>query len=360
MATPAGEPIEPNSARLLANGTGRTTRIGRSSSAAVSEHAANGPEARADQGADRQRGRAGRSLAHARGRLPRGDVLPQAWRPEPESWRRPSRVPAGADVRAPNGEKHWQAPPPAGWRTSIAAGRWPNWITDTDAGAGHLLGAGDRQSALAAPLGPGHRRARPAILARRANGPRTRSCSTIWPSELIASGWRLKDLHKLIMTSAVYMQVDRVRRGPARASTPTTPARGGTRAAGWRPKSIRDAMLAVSGQLDERCIGPGTLDESSPPQHLLHRQAEPTHPDHDALRLRPTRLQGLGQRARTVVAPQALAMLNNPQVHLRARERLPSSCWLGGPSRRWRQRSIEAYTRAFARPADEAEDWPTH
>ncbi|HZT81282.1 MAG TPA: DUF1549 domain-containing protein, partial [Gemmataceae bacterium] len=42
-------------------------------------------------------------------------------------------------TRHPDAEKHWQTPPPPGWRTSYRRRALAAWITDVDCGAGHLL-----------------------------------------------------------------------------------------------------------------------------------------------------------------------------------------------------------------------------
>jgi len=79
-------------------------------------------------------------------------------------------------------------------------------------------------------------------------------------------------------------------------------------------EAIRDSMLAVSGQLDETMYGPGSLDESQKRRSIYftikRSQLIPSMMLYDA----PDSLQGLGQRAATIVAPQALAMLNSKQV----------------------------------------------
>ncbi len=75
----------------------------------------------------------------------------------------------------------------------------------------------------------------------------------------IDNGWRLKPIHKLIVTSAVYMQDSRFDEARARIDRENvflwrhTPRR-------LEAEPIRDAMLAVSGRLDPRMYGPGTLD----------------------------------------------------------------------------------------------------
>ena len=75
-------------------------------------------------------------------------------------------------------------------------------------------------------------------------------------AELIRDGWRLKPLHKLIVTSAVYMQDEPIRRGPRRRSTARTSSTGGSAPRRLEAEPIRDAMLAVSGRLDPTDVRP--------------------------------------------------------------------------------------------------------
>src|SRR5439155_19923743 len=81
-------------------------------------------------------------------------------------------------------------------------------------------------------------------------------------TELIKNGWKLKPIHKLIMTSAVYQTASTVDETKLRADRDNTlfwhrPARR------LDAEAIRDSLLAISGQLDEKMYGPGTLDDGS-------------------------------------------------------------------------------------------------
>jgi hypothetical protein len=74
--------------------------------------------------------------------------------------------------------------------------------------------------------------------------------------QLLQSGWRIKALHRLIMTSQTYRQSSRFRAAAAQ--------RDGDSRLLWRfpprrlsAEEIRDTMLAVSGQLNTRRGGPG-------------------------------------------------------------------------------------------------------
>jgi hypothetical protein len=77
---------------------------------------------------------------------------------------------------------------------------------------------------------------------------------------------------------------------------------------------VRDAMLAVSGTLDRRQFGPGTLDETSKRRSIYftvkRSKIMPMMVVFDA----PDGLQGSGERPTTTIAPQALMLLNNAQV----------------------------------------------
>jgi hypothetical protein len=75
-------------------------------------------------------------------------------------------------------------------------------------------------------------------------------------SEFIARGWRLKELHRLICTSAAYGQSSRPRADAAKVDTDARLL--------WRfpprrleAEAIRDSILAASGSLDLTTGGPG-------------------------------------------------------------------------------------------------------
>src|SRR3954471_11630162 len=79
-------------------------------------------------------------------------------------------------------------------------------------------------------------------------------------------------------------------------------------------EAIRDSMLFVSGTMDDRMFGPGTLDESMKRRSIYffvkRSKLIPLMTLFDA----PEPLSSMGQRVSTTIAPQALALMNNPQV----------------------------------------------
>jgi hypothetical protein len=215
-------------------------------------------------------------------------------------------------MRHADQEKHWQVDPPKGWRTSYRRRALAEWMTDVDHGAGHLLARVLVNRLWQHHLGRGIV-GTPSDFGVQGETPSHPELLDYLAQELIRGGWRLKPLHKLILTSAVYMQSS------------------GTNAANlkidsenhffWhRPRQrlqaelIRDAMLSVSGLLDERQFGPGTLD----PKHkrrsiyffVKRSKLVPSMVLFDA----PDALGGMDKRSNTTVAPQALMILNNEVV----------------------------------------------
>ncbi len=126
--------------------------------------------------------------------------------------------------------------------------------------------------------------------------------------QLIENGWRLKPIHKLLMTSAVYQQ--RAQSGTDRERALYTHfVRRRLEA-----ESLRDAMLFVGGRLDPRMFGPGSLDDKQPRRGIYftvkRSRLVPWMVAFDC----PEPLQGVGLRCSTTVAPQALALMNDAAV----------------------------------------------
>ncbi|HZU37557.1 MAG TPA: DUF1553 domain-containing protein [Gemmataceae bacterium] len=215
-------------------------------------------------------------------------------------------------MRAPEQEKHWQVPPPPGWRTSYQRRALAAWITDVDHGAGHLLARVIVNRLWQHHMGRGLV-GTPSDFGFKGERPTHPELLDWLAQELIDHGWRLKYVHKLIMTSAAYRQGDQYDKERA--------ARDPENLWHWRrvphrleAEIIRDALLAVSGTLDPTMFGPGTLD----PKHkrrsiyffVKRSKLIPTMVLFDA----PEPLQGIEQRTTTTIAPQALLLMNNKLV----------------------------------------------
>lgn len=197
-------------------------------------------------------------------------------------------------------------------RTSLA-----RWLTDSDQGAGHLVARvivnrlwqhHFGRGLVATPNDFGYQGARP-------SHPELLD----WlASDLIKHGWQLKRLHRLMMTSAVYMQSSAIDDDRNRIDIENQYL--------WhyRPRrleaeAIRDSLLVAAGQLDTTLYGPGTLDETSRRRSIYYTikrsQLIPLMQVFDW----PEHLVSIGERSVTTIAPQSLALLNGPMVRGYAR-----------------------------------------
>ncbi len=177
--------------------------------------------------------------------------------------------------------------------------------------------------------------------------------------ELIEGGWKLKRLHKLIMTSSMYMQSSdphAILSGDASANESRMRIDPENRY-WWRrspqrleAEAIRDSMLAVASQLDDTLYGPGTLDESTRRRSLYffikRSQLIPTMMLFDW----PEHLVSIGQRTSTTTAPQALMFMNSPLSRQMA-ESLASKIQTSEP----REAIVAAYQAIFFRAPDPQE-----
>ncbi|MFG0335077.1 MAG: DUF1553 domain-containing protein, partial [Maioricimonas sp. JB049] len=243
----------------------------------------------------------------------------------------------------------WSVSAPENWeRTSFRRAALADWMTDVEQGAGHLVARvivnrlwqhHFGQGIVTTPNDfgiSGERPTHPELLDWLAR-------------DLVEHGWRLKRLHKLMMTSSVYMQtadydeqraaIDRDnrlywRRPPRRLEA----------------EAIRDAMLAVSNQLDPRMYGPGTLDQDTRRRSIYffikRSQLIPMMMLFDW----PEHLVSIGRRASTTIAPQALMFMNSPQGRFYAAEFAKRLQGLKDEAA-----IVRAYELAFGRPPADRE-----
>ena len=218
----------------------------------------------------------------------------------------------------PDTPQSFQSLPPAGWRTSFQRVSLTNWLLDRQAGAGNLLARVIVNRLWQHHLGRGIVPT-PSDFGTRGEPPTHPELLDYLAGELIRHQWDLKAVHRLILTSAVYQQtcdVDEQRATVDREN----------RLYWHRPRRrleaevIRDAVLEVSGQLDDRLFGPGRLDEGQRRRSLYftvkRSQLMPSMTVFDA----PDGTTPVADRPQTTIAPQALLLMNNPQVREAARQ----------------------------------------
>jgi len=191
-----------------------------------------------------------------------------------------------------------------------------NWITDTEYGAGHLLARVMANRLWHHHFGRG--------IVSTNNDFGLQGTKPVNPElldwlagELMRQNWKLKPMHKLLMTSAAYMQDSKYNTEAAKADPLNelvwrfTPHR-------LEAELIRDNMLAVSGELDRTQFGPGSLEETHKRRSIYFMIKRSKLVTMMQIFDQPEPLVSVGQRPSTTVAPQALMFMNNPQVRKNA------------------------------------------
>ncbi len=240
-------------------------------------------------------------------------------------------------------ESKWIAPAPADARTPMKRAALAQWLTDSEAGAGHLAARVIVNRLWQHHLGRGIV-ATPSDFGAQGDKPTHPELLDFLAGELIRSGWRLKALHKQIMLSAVYQQSSAV--APAvRAADPANALFAHQPRRRLEGETIRDAILAVSGVLDPKMFGPGTLDNAMQRRSIYFQikrsQLPPMMTTFDG----PDTLQSTGLRSSTTVAPQALLLLNNQSVRGAAR------AWAAKLAKEPTEQAVaRAYVAAAGRP----------
>ena len=215
-------------------------------------------------------------------------------------------------MRSGKTEKSWQVTAPEGWRTSYRRRSLANWITDTEHGAGHLLARVIVNRLWQHHLGRGIVNT-PNDFGLQGELPTHPQLLDWLASELIANGWRLKPLHKQIVMSASYRQ-SAVHDAAKMKIDPQNKLHWRRTPARLQAEVIRDSILKISGLLDERMFGAGTLDERMKRRSIYFMIKRSKLIPSMQLFDSPEPLVSQGSRPATIIAPQALHFMNNGQV----------------------------------------------
>jgi mono/diheme cytochrome c family protein len=210
------------------------------------------------------------------------------------------------------GPDRWKKEPPKDAKLSYRRSAFADWITDVDRGAGALLARVIVNRLWQHHMGRGIV-GTPSDFGIRGERPTHPEMLDYLTSELIRNGWRLKPIHKLIVTSSAYQTASSADEANLKLDRDNTlywrrPAKR------LEAEAIRDSLLSFSGQLDTQMYGPGTLEEASKRRSIYFTMKRskliPMLVIFDA----PDGTVGVAERSSTTVAPQALLMMNNPQV----------------------------------------------
>jgi hypothetical protein len=261
-------------------------------------------------------------------------------------------------MRGGKDESHWAIAPPANWtRSEFRRAALANWMTDTESGAGHLAARVMANRVWQHHIGRGIV-STPNDFGWQGERPTHPELLDWLAAELIAGDWKLKRLHRLIMTSSVYMQAgdndpDNAKIDPSdRYHWRRLPLR-------LESESIRDAMLSVAGILDETMYGPGSLDPDMRRRSIYFTIKRSRLIPMMMLFDWPEHLVSIGQRATTTTAPQALMFMNSPQARTCAEhfaQRITGKAILGDQESDFFSQAIrQAYLVAFGRLASDRE-----
>jgi len=138
-------------------------------------------------------------------------------------------------------------------------------------------------------------------------------------TKFVGGGWRIKPLHKLIMTSATYRQSS-ARPAPEQAKLKDPDNKWLWRFPSHRldAEQIRDAMLAVSGELKlDAMFGPAVDPVQGKRSIYTKAQRNVRDPLLDAFDL-PESFGSVGERNRTTTATQSLLLINGDATLKRA------------------------------------------
>lgn len=166
--------------------------------------------------------------------------------------------------------------------------------------------------------------------------------------KFINDGWKFKSLHRLILMSATYRQATSKNVDPK-----LIPFRHSIRR--LDAEQIRDAMLTVSGELDEKQGGPGS-DLNSVRRTIytkvIRNRRDPFLDVFDA----PDNFNSTSQRNRTTTPTQSLLMINGGWALKRAMQFAKRISEKKSLQNKSVQKKIEsAYRLAFCRPPNDGE-----
>jgi hypothetical protein len=207
---------------------------------------------------------------------------------------------------------HWQQPPPAGARTSYRRRALAEWLTDVDGGAGALAARVMANRLWQHHVGRGIVTT-PSDFGTRGAPPTHPELLDFLGSQLVDGGWRLKPLHKMIMLSSTYQaastyDADKAAKDPDDVLLWRRPVRR------LESEAVRDTMLAVSGELNPTMYGPGSLDPASKRRSIYFTVKRSSLIPMMVVFDAPEALTPIADRSTTTIAPQALLLMNNPQV----------------------------------------------
>ncbi|NNE93694.1 MAG: DUF1553 domain-containing protein, partial [Verrucomicrobiales bacterium] len=209
-------------------------------------------------------------------------------------------------------ETQWKIERPAESKSSHRRSALASWMTDPEIGSGRLLARVIVNRIWQQHFGKGIV-ATPNDFGFQGSSPTHPELLDWLAKDLLENGWKLKRLHKQIMLSAAYRQSsDHDAADSAKDLDNDLLWRFESRRLEAEP--IRDSMLAVSGQLDRTLYGPGSKSNSMKRRSIYFFIKRGHLPNPMIVFDWPEHLVSIGKRPTTTVAPQALYLMNDPEV----------------------------------------------
>ena len=205
----------------------------------------------------------------------------------------------------------WLVEPPEGSRTSFQRATLARWMTDTQSGAGGLLARVIVNRLWLHHFGEGLV-STPNDFGFSGAAPSHPELLEWLAGELVRSGWSIRHVQRLIVSSRVWKQSGES--DPERLQVDRD-----NRLLWHRPRrrleaeALRDAMLSVSGRLNTAQFGPGTLDQSMDRRSIYFFIKRSALIPMMMLFDWPEHLVSIGRRPVTTIAPQALMFMNSPE-----------------------------------------------
>ena len=249
-------------------------------------------------------------------------------------------------VSHPDGSAHWQQSPKetatSGRRAAMA-----RWLTDTESGAGVTVARVIVNRLWQHHFGTGLV-ATPSDFGKTGDPPSHPELLDYLAGELIRGDWKLKPIHRLIMTSATYRQssdMDKTKN----AVDPENRLLWRANRRRLEAEAIRDVLLSLAGTLDPSLYGSAGMNDASSRRSIYlmikRSRLSPFLRTFDS----PDGISGIARRSLTTTAPQALTIMNSTTVRSWA-ERFATRIEAadGDPL-------LSAYRIAVSRPPSQAE-----
>jgi len=206
----------------------------------------------------------------------------------------------------------WKAEPAIGGRSSGQRSAFAKWMLDTERGGGDLVARVAVNRVWQRHFGRGIV-STPSDFGTTGDAPSNEKLLNALAAEFKQDGWSVKRLIRRLVLTQTYQQTSQTDAKKQKLD-PDNRLLSRFAARPIEAENLRDQILAVSGELDSKMFGAGTLDVSMKRRSIYffikRSRLIPFLLAFDGTNA----LQSIGARQTTTVAPQALVLMNNPQV----------------------------------------------